>query len=136
MDPSSAEIFFGTHGRLTTIFLAAIGAWQVYRWVSRGRLGVSYGLVWLGVCLALLVVAAFPATLLWAGRLAGTREPEGAMRLAGFVFVAAILLHLSLKTSALERRLEELVQALALRDADLPGTEPEPPRSAPRSDHV
>jgi len=58
------------------------------------------------------------------------------MRLAGVVFVAAILLHLSLKTSALERRLEELVQALALRDADLPGTEPEPPRSAPRSDHV
>jgi len=58
------------------------------------------------------------------------------MRLAGFVFVAAILLHLSLKTSALERRLEELVQALALRDADLSGTEPRPPRPSPKSDEV
>jgi hypothetical protein len=39
------------------------------------------------------------------------------MRLAGFVFVAIVLLYLSLRVSKLEARVETLVQALALQAA-------------------
>jgi len=62
-----------------------------------------------------VAVSIFPELLVALGRLAGSREPEGALRLAGFVFVAIVLLYLSLKVSALEAKLEALVQALALR---------------------
>jgi hypothetical protein len=114
---------FTVHGRITTAAVALLGAVQIYRWVARRKLGVGYGLVWLGTCLGILLVAAMPSLLVWLGRMAGSREPEGALRLAGFLFIAAILLYLSLKASALEDKLERLVQSIALRDATAaPGT--------------
>jgi hypothetical protein len=94
--------------------LAVLGALQVFRWIGRRKLGMAYGLVWLAICAALLAVSVFPALLVGLGRLAGSREPEGALRLAGFVFVAVVVLYLSLKVSALEAKLEALVRALAL----------------------
>ena len=113
MDLGSGALFT-LHGRITTALLAALGALQIYRWVGRRKLGMAYGLVWLGICAALVAVSIFPQLLVTLGRLAGSREPEGALRLAGFVFVAIVLLYLSLKVSALEAKLEALVQALAL----------------------
>jgi hypothetical protein len=115
-DPALGTLFT-THGRITTGLVALLGAVQVYRWVARRKFGVGYGLVWLATCLGILLVAAVPSLLLGLGRLAGSREPEGALRLAGFLFIAAILLYLSLKASALEDKLERLVQATALREA-------------------
>jgi hypothetical protein len=113
MDFESAASYT-LHGRVTTAALALLGCVQIFRWVGRRKLGMAYGLVWLAICFALLAVAAFPVLLVQLGQLAGTREPEGALRLAGFVFVAIVLLYLSLKVSALEAKLEALVQALAL----------------------
>ena len=127
MPAGGFETLFTTHGRITTGLVALLGAVQVYRWVARRRFGVGYGLVWLATCLGVLSVAIFPSLLLWLGRAAGSREPEGALRLAGFLFIAAILLYLSLKASALEDELERLVQAMALRDALGKGDAPRPP---------
>jgi hypothetical protein len=120
MDLDSGALFT-LHGRITTAVLALLGSVQVFRWVGRRKLGMAYGLVWLAICCALIAVSAFPALLLGLGQLAGSREPEGALRLAGFVFVAVVLLYLSLKVSALEARLEALVQALALQQAPRSG---------------
>ncbi len=117
MPPTAAGVLFTPHGRLTTAALAIIGALLVYRWVARRKFGVAYGLVWLATFLGVLLVAMVPSLLLWLGRLAGSREPEGALRLAGFLFIAVILLYLSLKASAQEEKLERLVQAIALREA-------------------
>ena len=108
---------FTLHGRITTGLLAAFGVLRIYRWVGQRKLGMAYGLVWLGICFALIGVSLFPQMLIWLGWLAGSREPEGALRLAGFVSVAMVLLYLSLKVSALEAKLEALVQALALEQA-------------------
>ena len=134
MDLGSGALFT-LHGRITTALLAAFGALQIYRWVGRRKLGMAYGLVWLGICAALVAVSIFPELLVALGRLAGSREPEGALRLAGFVFVAIVLLYLSLKVSALEAKLESLVQALALwQVASKPDEKPAtpPPTVAPR----
>jgi hypothetical protein len=120
---------FTMHGRVTTAVLAALGALQIFRWVGRRKLGMAYGLVWLGICAALVAVSVFPELLVALGRLAGSREPEGALRLAGFVFVAIVLLYLSLKVSALEAKLEALVQALALRQ--LPPNRDDQPAAPP-----
>lgn len=117
MDLDSGALFT-LHGRITTALIAALGAVQLFRWVARRKLGMAYGLVWLGICSALLAVSVFPVLLVRLGQLAGSREPEGALRLAGFVFVAIVLLYLSLKVSALEAKLEALVQALALRQLE------------------
>jgi len=116
MDLGSGALYT-LHGRVTTAVLAALGALQIFRWVGRRKLGMAYGLVWLGICAALVAISIFPGLLVGLGQLAGSREPEGALRLAGFVFVAIVLLYLSLKVSALEAKLEALVQALALRQA-------------------
>jgi hypothetical protein len=127
---------FTLHGRITTGAFALLGALQIYRWVARRKLGVGYGLVWLATCLGILLVAVVPSILLGLGRLAGSREPEGALRLAGFLFIAAILLYLSLKASAHEERLERLVQAMALREAlaeSRPNGSPVETRSSDRS---
>ena len=130
MPEANLGTLFTTHGRITTGLIALLGAVQVYRWVARRKFGVGYGLVWLTTCLAVLLVAIAPSLLLLLGRLAGSREPEGALRLAGFLFIAVILLYLSLKASALEDKLERLVQAMALRDALGPAGTKEPPPDA------
>jgi hypothetical protein len=65
-----AEAFFTLHGRITTGILALLGALQIYRWVARRKLTLSYGLVWLAICFALLAVVLFPDLLLWLGWLA------------------------------------------------------------------
>jgi hypothetical protein len=124
---------FTLHGRITTAVLALLGSVQVFRWVGRRKLGMAYGLVWLAICSALLAVSVFPALLVGLGRLAGSREPEGALRLAGFVFVAVVLLYLSLKVSALEAKLEALVQALALHQPPASG---QGEKAAPRSSNL
>lgn len=129
MDPESGALFT-LHGRITTALLATLGAVQIFRWVGRSKLGMAYGLVWLAICSALLAVSVFPELLVGLGQLAGSREPEGALRLAGFVFVAVVLLYLSLKVSALEAKVEALVQALALRDL------PVPPKPASNEAHT
>lgn len=139
MDLDSGALFT-LHGRITTAVLALLGSAQIFRWVGRRKLGMAYGLVWLAICFALLAVSVFPALLVGLGRLAGSREPEGALRLAGFVFVAVVLLYLSLKVSAIEARLETLVQALALHQPPPSGSgekaapsHSNPSSSSPRS---
>jgi len=125
-----SSALFTLHGRITTAVLALLGSVQVFRWVGRRKLGMAYGLVWLAICCALIAVSVFPALLLGLGRLAGSREPEGALRLAGFVFVAVVLLYLSLKVSALEAKLEALVQALALHQTLPSGRDERAPTSS------
>jgi len=129
MDLESGALFT-LHGRITTAAIATLGAWQIFRWVAGRKLGMAYGLVWLAICGALVCVSIFPALLVGLGNLAGSREPEGALRLAGFVFVAIVLLYLSLKVSALEARVETLVQALALRETAR--SAPDMPLASPR----
>lgn len=116
MSRPAAEIFT-VYGRVIIALLACGGVAAVYYWLSRRRLGTGYGVLWLGIFGALLAVAVFPITAVWVGRIAGSREPEGGLRLGAFLVAFVLLLYMSLKTSQLQRRIEELVQTLALREA-------------------
>ena len=113
---------FTPHGRVILALIGAAGVTAVYRWLSKRRLGTGYGLIWIAVFTSLIGVAAFPRLVPWVAWVAGSREPEGGLRLVAFSFTFVILLYLSLKTSQLQHRVDELVQALALKDA---------PKSAP-----
>jgi hypothetical protein len=106
------------------------GLYLVHRWLARRNLGVGYGVLWTGVFSALVIIAAFPVAVVWVGDVAGSKEPEGGLRLGAFLVAYILLLYLSVKTSLQQRRLEELVQILALRDAK----NPERDRSADAQD--
>lgn len=103
--------------RVALVVVACVGLLQIYKWLSRRHLGPGYGMLWIVVFLGLMIIALFPVTVFWAAGVTGAREPEGGLRLAAFIFVFVMLLYMSVKISQLERRIEELVQALALREA-------------------
>jgi hypothetical protein len=122
------------HSRLTLAVVAAVGLMAIARSIARRRLTLGYGLLWLGVFAGLAALAVFPGLAFWLGRLAGSREPEGAVRLAGFIFIVVVLLYLSLRTSELQQKVHELVQELALREPQRPDErteEGEGPAAAP-----
>ncbi len=108
---------FSPHGRLVLALAGIAGLCLVYRWLVRRSLGAGHGVVWTGVFASLIVVAALPGTVVWVGWIAGSQEPFGGLRLGAFLVAFVLLLYLSVKTSLLQRRIEELVQALALREA-------------------
>jgi len=124
--PRTPAELFTPYGRVILALIAVLGIVQVYRWLAARRLGAGYGVLWSSVFVALLVVAAFPITAFWVSWLLGARDPEGGLRLGAFVFAFVMLLYMSVKTSQLQRRIEELTQALALKDARATD-DPKPP---------
>jgi hypothetical protein len=82
--------------------------------VRRRKLKEEYSLLWIGVSIVLLVLALWYGLLLWITRTVGAVLPSSTLFFFGLAFALLLLLHFSVRISALERRVTLLVQELGL----------------------
>ncbi|RKQ92879.1 hypothetical protein C8N24_2735 [Solirubrobacter pauli] len=101
--------------------------------VRRRRLKEEYSVLWVITAVALLVLAAWLDLLRWLTEAIGGVAPSSTIFFFALLFVFCMLLHFSVRVSALERRLTALVQEIgimAVRSPDADAKVPVEPAKA------
>lgn len=93
-----------------------------------GRLRAKFAMLWTGVGVALVVLAAFPGLLDWAADRAGIFYPPAVFLLAAVAFLFLVCVHFSFELSRLEDRTRVLAEEVALLRRELELMSIEPPR--------
>ena len=98
--------------------------------VRRRRLKEEYSVLWVVTAIALLVLAIWYELLEGVTKAIGAVVPTSTLFFFGLMFVILMLLHFSVRVSALERRMTSLVQELGLMSVRT-GANDAPPRGEP-----
>jgi hypothetical protein len=88
--------------------------------VRRRRLKEEYSVLWIATGLVLLLLSVWYSLLVKVTNLIGGVAPSSTLFFFGLLFVMAMLLHFSVRTSQLERRLTALIQEVGLLSAKHP----------------
>jgi hypothetical protein len=94
--------------------------------VRRRRLKEEYSFLWVVTAVALLILAVWLDLLRWLTEAIGGVAPSSTIFFFALLFVFCMLLHFSVRVSALERRLTALVQEIGIMAVKAPDGEPEP----------
>jgi glycosyltransferase involved in cell wall biosynthesis len=101
--------------------------------VRRRRMKEEYSVLWVLTAVVLLIMAAWYQLLGWITRTIGGVALSSTLFFMGLLFVFGMLLHFSVRVSALERRLTALVQEIGLLGVTAPtGPGDEPDEGAER----
>lgn len=106
-----------TRVRLIAIAASLILLVFIVDLVRRRKLKEEYSLLWVLTALVLLVLATWLDLLQWITDLVGGVALSSTIFFFGLMFVFFMLLHFSLRVSALERTLTALVQEIGLQNA-------------------
>jgi hypothetical protein len=87
--------------------------------VRRHRLKSKYSILWLGIALALLALAAFPNTLDRVSNAVGIYYPPATILFAAVAFLFLVVVHFSWELSRLEERSRVLAEEVALLRASI-----------------
>jgi hypothetical protein len=82
--------------------------------VRRRKLKEEYSVLWVATALVLLVLSIWYGLLVAITHAIGAVLPSSTLFFCGLVFVIVLLLHFSVRISAMERRITSLVQELGL----------------------
>jgi hypothetical protein len=83
-----------------------------------GRLYASYGALWIGSTLGLMLLVSVPSLLAIVTTTVGAVFPVSALTLLAFVLIVLVLVLFSVKLTELHERQTTLIQALALQALD------------------
>jgi hypothetical protein len=86
--------------------------------LRKRRLTESYSLLWFLVIAAILMATWMNRFLLSLTTFFGAIAPVSALTLLSLIFVLVMLIFFSMKISKLEHKVKELIQQVALRDAE------------------
>lgn len=95
--------------------------------VRRRALKEEYSVLWVITALVLLLLAAWGGLLRDLTHLIGAISQASTLYFFGLLFVVFLLLHFSMRVSALERRVVVLVQEIALLNERMRRQDPEQP---------
>jgi len=110
------------------IVVAVVAALLVLRLVATRQLRSKYALLWLGVAVAMIVVAAFPGLLDELADIMGVDYAPTLFLLLALGVLAFLVGHLTWEVSRLEMRLRTLAEDNALLRTELEaGRSPAPP---------
>lgn len=99
--------------------------------VRRRRLKEEYAWLWVIAGVAMLVVGLNYPLLLWVTALIGAGWTSSTLFFFGLVFLIALALHFSVRISALETRVKNLTQHIALLESSEPEKRDAPPSNTP-----
>jgi hypothetical protein len=102
-----------------------------------GRLRAKFAMLWTGVGIALIVLAAFPGLLDWTAEKAGIFYPPAVFLLAATAFLFLLCVHFSFELSRLEERTRVLAEEIALLRKDVVVvSQPDDPRPREELGHA
>ncbi len=104
--------------------------------VRRRRLKEEYSVLWVITALALLVLASWYELLEKITSAIGGVAASSTLFFFGLLFAFFMLLHFSVRISALERRLTALVQEIGLLGVRTPPGDDAPPAAEPKSEQA
>lgn len=125
-----------TSTRLVALVLGLALLVFIVELVRRRKLKEEYSVLWIVTAVVMLVLAIWFEATEWLTDLIGGVAPSSTLFFFGLLFVFFMLLHFSVRVSALERRLTALIQEIGLmtaRPADGEPPDPPAPRSEPRA---
>jgi len=102
--------------------------------VRRRRMKEEYSVLWVATAVVLLVMAAWYQLLGWITDAIGGVALSSTLFFLGLLFVFGMLLHFSVRVSALERRLTALIQEVGLLGVTPPSSVPPEPSGDGGSD--
>lgn len=88
--------------------------------VRRRRLKEEYSVLWVATAIVLLILSVWYDLLVEVTELIGGVAPSSTLFFFGLLFVFFMLLHFSVRTSQLERRLTSLIQEIGILSAQRP----------------
>ena len=113
--------------RITLI--TAVGAIALFiitlELTRRRRLSEKYSILWFATSLVIFGVAAIPGALDFVAKTLGIAYAPSALLLVAFVFVLALILHLSMVISRLSAQTARLAQTVAILRAEQEATRTE-----------
>ena len=104
--------------------------------VRRRQLKEEYSLLWILTALALILLSVWDNLLNDVSSLIGAAAPQSTLFFFGLMFVVLMLLHFSVRISALERRVTALVQELGILSLGSDSTQASPPVDRPAREDV
>jgi len=104
--------------------------------VRRRRLKEEYSLLWILTAVALIVLSIWNQLLNDVSDLIGAAAPQSTLFFFGLMFVVLVLLHFSVRISALERRVTALVQELGILSVEDSPVPQNPPTDRPAKDQL
>ena len=112
----------------TLVVVIALGALVVVLWmVRRGLLKERFALIWLAVGVGMVVLVLVRPLLDRVSEAIGIRSGTTTLFLLAILVILGILLQLSVSLTALEERLRDLAEAIALDRVRSPDGEPGAP---------
>jgi len=105
------------HVLLVLLTVGSLGF--VLRLLRSGRLRAKFAMLWTGVGVTLVVLAAFPGLLDWTAEQVGIFYPPAVFLLAATAFLFLLCVHFSFELSRLEERTRVLAEEVALLRNDL-----------------
>jgi len=108
-----------TRTHVFIVVVAVVAALLVLRLVATRQLRSKYALLWLGIAMAMIVVAAFPGLLDELADLAGVEYAPTLFLLLAVGLLALLIGHLTWEVSRLEMRLRTLAEDNALLRASI-----------------
>jgi hypothetical protein len=112
------------HLLLVLLTVASVGF--VLQLLRRGRLRARFAMLWSGVGLALVVLAAFPDLLDWSAERLGIFYPPAVFLLVAIAFLFLLSVQFSWEVSRLEERTRVLAEEVALLRRTQPHEPPVP----------
>ena len=106
--------------RVLTIVGSAVVLLLVLELVRRRKLKEEYSVVWVVTAVALLVLSVWTGLLEAITDALGISAPASLIFFFGLLFFLVLMLHFSVKVSALERKLTALSQEVAIRGVEGP----------------
>ena len=100
--------------RIVTITGAAVVLLLILELVRQRKLKEEYSLLWVLTAIFILILSIWFGLLSDLTRLIGGTVPSSTLFFMGLIFVLVLLLHFSVRISAMERRITALVQEIAL----------------------
>lgn len=86
--------------------------------VRTKRMYVSYAIIWLIALTGIMLLVSIPDILYTLPGLVGAIYPASALSLFAFVFIAIVLIFISVKLSVLNARQVDLIQRLAIKELE------------------
>jgi hypothetical protein len=104
--------------RLVLILCAVLMLAFVIRKLKKSALEIADSIFWTGLAALLIIIAAFPGIVFWAGDVMGFASTTSFVFFCGVIVMLARLFTLELKVANLKKKMTTLVQAIALKDVE------------------
>ena len=104
--------------RIILIIVAFITAVSILRKIRKEKVQIQYSIFWILFSLLLLVLAIFPDLLIRLARVFGMGSPANLVFLIIIFLLLVKAFNLTVEISALEVKLKELTQRIALKDGN------------------